>query len=811
MIIRLTYLILMGILVSRIGAAQTVVINEMLAANVLTLGDEAGEFDDWIELYNSSGQTIVLAGYYLTDDPANLTQWYVPAYSEIPAHGYLLLWADNDSEQGTLHCNFRLSSESGRILLVSPDGLTIVDSISYNQQKTDISWGRFPDGQSSGYYFLKPTPGLPNTMGYLSFIPKPVTNQVSGFYTAPFTVTLNKIYETDTIRYTLDGSDPDEFSSVYMTPLALNQTAVMKARSFRDSAAISDIVVKTYFINTIHKLPVLSVATNPDNLFDPDIGIYIHYRGSGRTWERLTNLQYLKNEILHFQLQAGIRIQGNSSVVMPKKSFRLFFRDGFGNDSLNYPLFDHTNVHTFKNLVLRAGYDEDITTTYGTLIRDPVITELWRRMGYITSHSKFIILYLNNDFWGIYDTRESVNEHFIRDYLHISDLDLIRYRYSDWEIKFGSGYAWQDAIDFFVNSDLTSDSAFAEANRVIDIDNYTSLHALMHFTQYRSWYYGAYAFKGTQPGDRWQWTIWDMDRAYTDITWNGFDHYHDPQDPFWNNNFIRKLLQNDKYKQYFINRHLDLYNTLFRPENVLPVVDSLAGEIAPEIPMEASRWGSTVSKWETNIEYLRRFVRQRPDTVLKQMTAYFDLDTAITVTVDGTSNEGYIQINTIDIKDFPWSGKYYPEIPIRVKAVARKGFMFAEWSDPALQNTAEIDIFPWEGLHLEAKFSISVQGESRINQKSGSIIISQNYPNPFNQETTFKFSLSNAGKVTLSIFNLLGQKIKKIINDRTYTAGEYYIRYNTGNLASGIYIYKLEVENNDGTIYSKINKMILLK
>jgi hypothetical protein len=684
--------------------AQNVVINEALTSNVLICGDEEREFDDWIELYNPSDQTVVLTGHYLSDDLNNLSQWQFPGGTEIPSKAYLLLWADGQPEQGNLHCNFRLSSESGVIALVAADGATIIDSLSYGLQKPDISLGRYPDGGEKGYFFLHPTPGSANASGYRRWIAAPAVVNPSGFYPAPLTITINAADEQDEIFFTLDGSEPDYLSSKYTSSFSLDQTSVLKVRASRETTAISDVVVRTYFINTSHALPVLSVATDPDNLFSDSIGIYINYRAEGRAWERKTELHYFKDEMLKFQSGAGIRIQGNSSVFMPKKSFRLFFRDDYGSDRLNWPVFNNTPVQSYKNLVLRAGYDEDITTAQGTLLRDPVITELWRRMGYLTSHSKYGILYLNNDFWGIYDIRESINEYFIVDHLYITDFDLIRYRYSDWELKYGSESDWQYTIDFFDSCDLTTDSAFAEADRLIDIDNYTSLHALMHFTQYRSWYYGAYTVKGKYPRAKWQWTIWDMDRSYTDMSWNGFDHYDDPNNPFWNNIFISKLLQNGTYKNYFINRHLDLYNTLFRPEYVLTILDSLAAEITPEIPLEAVRWNSSVSKWETNVENLRNFIRQRPARVLQQMTAYFELDTVVSITLDIADGGGNIHINSIKPTQFPWSGKYYPEIPITVRAVAKEGFTFRGWSDPELPFSDELTIFPREGLTLTARF-----------------------------------------------------------------------------------------------------------
>ncbi len=121
------------------------VINEFMASNDATEADQDGEYDDWIELYNNGTSAIDLEGYYLSDDGTNLTKWAFPAGTTIASKGYLVIWADNDELQAGLHTNFKLASAAESIFLV--DGTNeIVDEISYADQTTDVSFGRFPNG-----------------------------------------------------------------------------------------------------------------------------------------------------------------------------------------------------------------------------------------------------------------------------------------------------------------------------------------------------------------------------------------------------------------------------------------------------------------------------------------------------------------------------------------------------------------------------------------------------------------------------------------------------------------------------------------
>lgn len=138
-----------------------ILINEFLASNSSTNTDEAGEYDDWLELYNPGTEDYDLSGCYLSDNPDNILKWQFPAQTIIPANSWLLIWCDEDAEQGDLHTNFKLSANGEDIILTSSDGLTTLDAISFSEQTTDISYGRIPDG-SELWSFMQPTPATAN-------------------------------------------------------------------------------------------------------------------------------------------------------------------------------------------------------------------------------------------------------------------------------------------------------------------------------------------------------------------------------------------------------------------------------------------------------------------------------------------------------------------------------------------------------------------------------------------------------------------------------------------------------------------------
>ncbi|MBK6930389.1 MAG: CotH kinase family protein [Saprospirales bacterium] len=131
-----------------------VAINELMAANASTVTDETGDYDDWIELFNLSTDPVDISGFFLTDNPANLDKFEIPAGTVIPGHGYQIFWADEDGMDGPYHCNFKLSAGGEQIYLLDTS-LAIVDSVTFGAQVTDFGYARVPNGSGN---FVVQTP-----------------------------------------------------------------------------------------------------------------------------------------------------------------------------------------------------------------------------------------------------------------------------------------------------------------------------------------------------------------------------------------------------------------------------------------------------------------------------------------------------------------------------------------------------------------------------------------------------------------------------------------------------------------------------
>ncbi|MFK7936727.1 MAG: lamin tail domain-containing protein, partial [Saprospiraceae bacterium] len=212
------------------------VINEFMASNDATEADQDGEFDDWIELYNNGTESIDLAGYYLSDDAEELTKWAFPAGTVIEPNGFLIIWADDDEEQAGLHATFKLSAAAEAVVLVDSDGETILDEVSYIEQTTDVSYGRFPNG-TGNFQTMSPTFNATNSETTSTNDPLIATTEIKIFP--------NPAQEQITISAT------DKLASVSIYNLAGQQVLTNYPQGQVANIAIGQLAEGMYFVSAI--------------------------------------------------------------------------------------------------------------------------------------------------------------------------------------------------------------------------------------------------------------------------------------------------------------------------------------------------------------------------------------------------------------------------------------------------------------------------------------------------------------------------------------------------------------------------------
>jgi hypothetical protein len=500
------------------AGAVPVVINEVLASNGRTRADPQGEYDDWIELYNQSSAPVNLGGMYLTDDPTEPAKWQFPkntsAQTTIPAHGYLLVWADGEVGDSGLHAAFNLKASGESVALFDRDGLTLIDSVDFDAQTTDISYGRFPDGADLWSPLTTPTPGAQNIRIYQGFVERPQFSPERSFYENEVLVSITCPTPGATIYYTTDGSTPFQtatgvrsgtVAAVYTVPIRITKTTCLRAAAIKTGWYPSPVETNTYIFvkdvvtqsptgakpgpawpssgvngqlidygmdpdvvndpryknlmdDALLVIPSISLVTDLANLFDPQKGIYVNARSQGQAWERPVSVELIRPDGSEgFQIDAGLRIRGgySRSGGNPKHAFRLFFGPEYGAPALNYPLFETDGVAEFEGIDLRTSqnyswsYEGGNSNSHDTFIREVFSRDTQRDMGQPYTRSRYYHLYLDGQYWGLYQTQERAEASYAASYFggDKEDYDVVKSRAGnggyDIEATDGTLDAWR--------------------------------------------------------------------------------------------------------------------------------------------------------------------------------------------------------------------------------------------------------------------------------------------------------------------------------------------------------------------------------
>jgi len=352
------------------------VINEIMSVNTTTIQDRDGDYPDWIEIYNPGDSEVDLTGYGLSDNPSEPLKWVFPKTTIQPGEFKLIFASDKNylTENNYLHTNFKIKSDGETLLLSDSTGF-VIDQVMTIKTLSDQSWGRQPDGSTEWFYFNQPTPGTSNTtIGYSAYSSPVEFSFAAGFYQSTISVDITCASANAEIRYTTNCSEPDQNSILYSEPVTINRTTVIRARSFETGLLPGKVLTHTYFLNEDITLPVISLSTNPEHLFDSQTGIYENF---WEEWERPVHFEFFETKgAQKVNVDAGIMIGSGATRARPQKTFHIYFRSRYGTSKINYQIFPDLPIFEFTTLFLRnSGNDWDQTHFRDgflqTLVKDP--------------------------------------------------------------------------------------------------------------------------------------------------------------------------------------------------------------------------------------------------------------------------------------------------------------------------------------------------------------------------------------------------------------------------------------------------------
>jgi hypothetical protein len=675
-------------------------INEIMAFNSTGISNPlTGEPGDWIELYNTTSTTLQLDGYFLSDNPEATEMWRFPQGTSLPSGGYLIVWAD-EAPAGTegLHASFRLNVSGETLLLHTASG-TLVDWISLPRMYENVSYGISSGGEK--LYFSGPTPGGSNNeasgyrvAGHVLFDPP------AGVYPDPVSVTLLSTEIGGTIRYTLDGSEPGVSDPLYSGPLQVSTSTVIRARQWVADAQPGEPSTSSYIIHEGYTFPVISLASDPAGLWSDQTGIYVAGTNGitgycsdqpvnwNQEWERPVSMEYIDTQgVRQLQADMGLKIHGGCSRTNPQKSLGLFARSEYGTSTLEYRFFQEKEADRYNGLILRnAGNDY-----WYSYIRDAVIqASVSTRMDIDHQAYEPVQVFINGEYWGIHNLREKVNEHWVTTNYGIpqENLDFIKNFY---EVYAGSSNAFIELTNFLETHTLASETNYNYVAQRIDIPSYQDYLITQFFFANRDWPGNNQKYwRDRVRGSKWRWILFDMEfsmglyefnPAIDMFSFATADDVYEWPNPVWATLMIRRMLENQGFRDEFIRKFMMHLNTTLATDRVVGVIDSLYYRLYDAFPAHIERWHQvgSMAEWEVRVDELRRFATERPGYVWSTMRNFFSLGPLVQFNVEPTENKGLVIVNGISVPAGGMSGNYLSGTGMEAEFQAAPGYRFDHW------------------------------------------------------------------------------------------------------------------------------------
>jgi hypothetical protein len=578
----------------------------------------------------------------------------------------------------------------------------------------------------------------------------------------------------------------------------------IKAAVVKTDGKKSKVITHSYFVDpnikTRYNLPVISLVTEKSNLFDNTKGIYVNgnFLLDGQEWERPMHMEFFeKDGTLGFSHDSGVRIHGGWSRKYPQKSFRMY-ADGYGDtDSFKYDIFpdltkeaNGKKINSFKKLLIRdAGND-----CASAMMRDEIMHKIVKHLDVETMAYRPAVAFLNGEFWGIYNIRERYDKHYLASHFNfekdnVAILEYVSSSNESIEVKEGvpedATAFTTDITNYLKSNSITQKATYEQIKTKMDISNFIDYNISEIFfgntdwpnNNVSMWKYktedGKYHPEAPLRQDgRWRWFVKDMDFGLglynSSVTHNTLNYATVEYSEGGRNNYpwsvflLKTLLQNNEFRNEFINRFADHMNTTFDPTRVNKIVDEAKAAIETAMPEHSNRWNMikmTTTRpfettWNQNVEAIKTYASNRPKNVRQHIVSKFGTNGVTgtaAIKLNSVAQQGYIRINSLDIKsETPgvtnpeaWTGTYFKGVPVTIKAVAQTGYKFDHWEGLSGVNTSTdtITITPTADCNLTAVFKVDnvivtptpvssykvsgyvdVEIESAVNMKSGFLV-----------------------------------------------------------------------------------------
>lgn len=682
-------------------------INEIFA-------DGSSKYPDWIELYNTSSKTIDLKGYSLSDKPDKVG-WKIRDHITIAAKHLRVFVCDAKGAYD--HTGFRLSSISGEVALYSPTK-QLLDSITYGDVPRYHSLGRYPDGTGALHLHANPTMGTSNQLGQpqvaseVNAPPAAMFSHDSGRYSKPFQLTIQPP-KGGYVYYTRDGKLPDQSSARYSQPLTVKSTTVLRAVVRNADGRLSHVETRSYIFGEEHtRMPVISLTTDPENLWNEDTGIYTDGAGISNIpnwkhgWRRPIHVDYLGDDG-NWSASGEVRIFGGASRGRPQKSFAIYVKGHDSANGIRFKLFPNRDLEAFPGFILRNGGDEWLRSQ----IQDAFLTELAHGRTEVDDRPyRPAIAYLNGSYWGLYGLRGLEDKAALLTRHGLPEQKVI--------LKDGGTEIVEDNGPFGDYTPVAPDGPYEGALRSMDFNSYLDYMCVELFIGNRDWVDGNIkCWRIAAPQGKWRWILYDLDRSFS-------GKRTDPvsKDPFLKlltrsgrgGLMLSELLKNKRFARDFSARMNTHMLTTFEYGRMQRVLADITTQIRPQLPRHFDRWRwqwdldrlfVSIRDWEAHLDNILEYGRKRPAYMFGFLQKYCGFEepqqTSLSVRIRG---KGSIRVEGIPVPEGSFAGPVLGGLSLNVEAVPAPGYAFLKWQNHSTTEGPVLRVRSGETLSVDAIF-----------------------------------------------------------------------------------------------------------
>jgi len=530
------------------------------------------------------------------NEPSNLVLKAISS-SSVSIH-----WNDNSSDES----GFKIYRDDKLIKVVGTNVTTFVDS----GLKANNSYK----------YTIKATD---------NYTKKPSFSKVAGVYNSAQTIALSSPNGAD-IYYTLDGKTPTINSTKYTSAIRVSQSSVIKAALFENGKRKSDVIVNSYIVNFDTDLPIISLSLDSKYLYDDYVGIYVvgkngaYIDGCGVTssgdknyaqnWKRAVKVEYFNiDHQKEFSFGADLSIAGECSRNNAKKEFQIDLSSKYDTSSIRYKFFENKSDKTLQSFRLKTGskgYEVgDLLTSY--LVYDGFLNVDFQG-------DKPVQIFINGEYWGIYNMRESKDLEFISSNYSSVDtknIDIVKV----WEAKAGDMSDYNALLSYLRGSHSDAEK-YNRVTQSVDIESFIDYLSVMIYSANSNWADDNTCWRSkdkNSPYNKWRWIIGDVNMGYkySQVQNNTYQTILSPNNHTLLSEVFKTLVKDSSFISSFKRRFRDLINYTYTPENVLSVLDSMVDKRKYE--MSDSGKYNYPTKFNTHIEDVRDFINKRNDLMIK--------------------------------------------------------------------------------------------------------------------------------------------------------------------------------------------------